>query len=80
MPEREPEHGPRPVAPRLRTGLVYALLIMFCSALLPFIGIFLTAFKTTSELRQGPSRCPPERAVGELPQAWRGFGTYFRAA
>jgi len=68
---------------RLRTGLVYALLIMFLlGALLPFIGIFLTAFKTTSELRQGPFALPETWRWENFQQAWDGarFGTYFKSS
>lgn len=68
---------------RLRTGLVYALLIMFLiGALLPFIGIFLTAFKSTAELRQGPFALPETWQWENFQRAWDGarFETYFKSS
>ena len=65
-----------------RTGLTYLMLIVFLiGALLPFAGIFLTAFKSSWSWRRGPSPCP-KRGTDNFQKAWDGarFGTYFRSS
>lgn len=66
-----------------RTGLTYLMLIVFLiGALLPFAGIFLTAFKSSSELAQGPFALPETWHFDNFQKAWDGarFGTYFRSS
>ena len=63
--------------------LVYALLRVFLlGAILPFIGIFLTAFKTTPELVNGPFALPLEWRWQNFVEAWEGarFATYFQSS
>ena len=60
--------------------LVYAILMVFLvAALLPFIGIILTAFKTTTELANSPFSLPTEWRWQNFVEAWNGarFGDYF---
>jgi len=66
-----------------RTALTYTLLIIFLLvAILPFIGIFLTAFKTTAELIDGPFALPETWRWQNFVDAWEGaqFGRYFRSS
>lgn len=66
-----------------RTTLTYALLIIFLlAAIMPFIGIFLTAFKTTAELIDGPFALPETWRWQNFVDAWEGaqFGRYFRSS
>lgn len=66
-----------------RTTLTYALLILFLlAAIMPFIGIFLTAFKSTSELIGGPFALPETWRWENFTDAWQGaqFGRYFRSS
>ncbi len=68
---------------KARTALTYALLTLFLlAALMPFIGIFLTAFKTTSELAAGPFALPETWRWQNFVDAWEGaqFGRYFRSS
>lgn len=66
-----------------QSWLVYALLIVFLlGAVLPFIGIFLTAFKTTPELVNGPFALPETWRWQNFVDAWEGarFATYFASS
>ncbi len=68
---------------KARTALTYALLTLFLlAALMPFIGIFFTAFKTTSELAAGPFALPETWRWQNFVDAWEGaqFGRYFRSS
>lgn len=68
---------------KARNALTYALLIIFLiAAIMPFIGIFLTAFKTTSELIDGPFALPETWRWENFTNAWEGaqFGRYFRSS
>jgi len=68
---------------KARTALTYTLLTLFLlAALMPFIGIFLTAFKTTSELAAGPFALPETWRWQNFVDAWEGaqFGRYFRSS
>lgn len=63
--------------------LTYLLLTIFLlGAVLPFIGIFLTAFKTTSELSAGPFALPQTWRWENFTAAWEGarFGTFFQSS
>ena len=63
--------------------LTYVLLSMFLlGALLPFIGIFLTAFKETRELANGPFALPETWHFENFGEAWEGarFATYFSSS
>ncbi len=58
----------------------YAILIVFLvAALLPFIGVVLTAFKDTGELAAGIFALPQQWRFDNFAEAWTGarFSTYF---
>lgn len=66
-----------------RALLTYALLSVFLlAAIMPFVGIFLTSFKTISELRDGPFALPQTWNWQNYVNAWEGaqFGRYFRSS
>lgn len=68
---------------RARTTLTYALLTVFLlAAIMPFIGIFLTSFKTIPELREGPFALPETWNWRNYVNAWEGaqFSRYFRSS
>ncbi len=61
----------------------YLLLTLFLIlALLPFIGIILTAFKSTNELANSPFALPTEWHFENFVEAWNGarFSSYFQAS
>ncbi len=63
-----------------RTALTYLILTVFLiAALLPFIGIIFTAFKTTAELASSPFALPQHWNFDNFVEAWNGarFGSYF---
>ncbi len=63
-----------------RTTLTYLILTVFLiAALLPFIGIVFTAFKTTGELASSPFALPQHWNFDNFVEAWNGarFGSYF---
>ena len=63
-----------------QTYFTYTLLILFMLvAIMPFIGIFLLAFKDTSELVNGPFALPQIWHFENFVEAWQGarFGEYF---
>lgn len=63
-----------------QSRVTYILLAVFLlGAIMPFIGILLTAFKTTPELAAGPFTLPQEWRWQNFVEAWEGarFGTYF---
>ncbi|MEP7293808.1 MAG: carbohydrate ABC transporter permease [Chloroflexota bacterium] len=69
--------------PLSRNWLPYLILSVFLiAALLPFIGIILTAFKTTGELAAGPFALPREWHFENFVEAWNGarFGSYFSSS
>jgi raffinose/stachyose/melibiose transport system permease protein len=55
------------------------LLIFLAGAILPVVGIFLTAFKTPAELTDGPFALPQEWRLDNFHDAWEGahFSDYF---
>lgn len=66
-----------------RTALTYALLVAFLVvAVMPFIGIVLTAFKTTAELANSPFALPATWRWQNFVAAWEGarFATYFQSS
>ena len=66
-----------------RTLLTYVLLTLFLLlALLPFIGIILTAFKSTTELANSPFSLPSQWNLDNFVEAWNGarFSSYFAAS
>ena len=66
-----------------RNWLSYAFLILFLVvALLPFVGIILTAFKTTTELANSPFSLPTEWRWENFVEAWNGarFSDYFASS
>ncbi len=68
--------------PRARHA-TYALLTVFLlAAMMPFVGIFLTSFKTIPELREGPFALPETWNWRNYVDAWEGaqFGRYFRSS
>lgn len=63
--------------------LIYLLLTLFMlGAILPFVGIFLTAFKETPELARGPFALPETWSLQNFVDAWEGarFATYFQSS
>lgn len=63
-----------------RSALSYIILTIFLIvALLPFIGIILTAFKSTTELASSPFALPSEWRWQNFVEAWNGarFSDYF---
>ncbi len=71
----------RKAAPlRGRTWLTYGLLTVFLlAAVMPFIGIFMLAFKDVTELGNGPFALPEVWHFENFVEAWQGarFGDYF---
>ncbi len=70
----------RPSQPLQRSALSYIVLTVFLvAALLPFIGIILTAFKSTTELANSPFSLPSEWRWENFVEAWNGarFADYF---
>lgn len=70
-------------ARRTRNWLTYALLFIFLfSAIAPFVGIVLTAFKDTRELSSGIFALPQEWRFQNFVDAWNGarFSTYFASS
>ncbi len=68
---------------RRQSPLPYFILAIFLvAALLPFIGIILTAFKSTAELAAGPFALPTEWRFDNFVEAWNGarFSTYFASS
>ncbi|MFO7320854.1 MAG: carbohydrate ABC transporter permease [Chloroflexota bacterium] len=68
---------------RRQPWLVYLLLTLFMlGAILPFVGIFLTAFKETPELIKGPFALPESWSLKNFVAAWEGarFATYFQSS
>ena len=66
-----------------RGALTYLILIVFLViAVLPFVGIILTAFKTPSELTSSPFALPTVWHWENFVEAWNGarFGSYFAAS
>jgi raffinose/stachyose/melibiose transport system permease protein len=66
-----------------RTLLTYILLALFLVlAVLPFIGIVLTAFKSTAELANSPFSPPQQWNFDNFVEAWNGarFSSYFAAS
>lgn len=66
-----------------QSWLIYLLLTVFLlGAILPFIGIFLTAFKDMSELSSGPFALPQSWDLQNFVDAWEGarFATYFKSS
>jgi raffinose/stachyose/melibiose transport system permease protein len=66
-----------------QSWLTYMLLSIFLlGALLPFMGIFLTAFKETRELANGPFALPETWHFENFGEAWEGarFATYFSSS
>lgn len=66
-----------------RSWQSYVLLTLFLIlALLPFIGIILTAFKSTGELASGPFALPTVWNFDNFVEAWNGarFSSYFQAS
>jgi raffinose/stachyose/melibiose transport system permease protein len=66
-----------------RTLLTYILLTLFLLlAVLPFIGIILTAFKSTTELANSPFALPQQWNLDNFVEAWNGarFSSYFSAS
>jgi raffinose/stachyose/melibiose transport system permease protein len=66
-----------------RPLLTYVVLTVFLlGAILPFIGIFLTAFKDTRELVNGPFALPETWRFDNFADAWSGarFATYFQSS
>jgi len=66
-----------------RNWLSYAVLILFLVvALLPFVGIILTAFKTTTELANSPFSLPATWRWENFVEAWNGarFSSYFTSS
>lgn len=63
-----------------QTWFTYLLLTLFLLiALLPFVAIILTAFKTNTELNSGPFALPQQWTFENFTEAWTGarFSTYF---
>ena len=70
----------QPRQPLQRSWLSYLILTVFLiAALLPFIGIILTAFKSTTELASSPFSLPSEWRWENFVEAWNGarFSDYF---
>jgi raffinose/stachyose/melibiose transport system permease protein len=70
-------------ASRWHVGLNYALLTFFLLvAVLPLVGIFFTAFKTTAELSANPFSLPEHWHWENFRDAWQGarFEIYFRSS
>jgi raffinose/stachyose/melibiose transport system permease protein len=70
-------------ASRWHVGLNYALLTFFLLvAVLPLVGIFFTAFKTTAELSANPFALPEHWHWENFRDAWQGarFEIYFRSS
>ncbi len=68
---------------RSRSLLTYLILTVFLvAALLPFIGIIFTAFKTTTELSSSPFAPPTTWHFDNFVEAWNGarFGSYFQSS
>ncbi len=66
-----------------RTALTYALLGVFLFiAVMPFVGIVLTAFKTTAELANSPFALPKAWRWENFVAAWEGarFAAYFQSS
>ncbi|MFN8447269.1 MAG: carbohydrate ABC transporter permease [Anaerolineae bacterium] len=66
-----------------RGALTYLILTVFLViAVLPFVGIILTAFKTPSELTSSPFALPTVWHWENFVEAWNGarFGSYFTAS
>lgn len=66
-----------------RTLLTYVLLTLFLLlAVLPFIGIIFTAFKSTTELASSPFALPQQWNFDNFVEAWNGarFSSYFAAS
>ncbi|NDJ60072.1 MAG: carbohydrate ABC transporter permease [Chloroflexi bacterium] len=66
-----------------RTWFSYVLLSFFLLiALLPFVGIVFTAFKTTAELSASPFAPPASLNFDNFVEAWNGarFSTYFQSS
>jgi raffinose/stachyose/melibiose transport system permease protein len=66
-----------------RTFARYAVLTFFLLVvLLPILGIVLSAFKTTTEVIQGPFALPETWRVDNFVNAWNAgrFGSYFRSS
>lgn len=66
-----------------RGALTYLILTVFLViAVLPFVGIILTAFKTPSELTSSPFALPTVWHWENFVEAWNGarFGSYFAAS
>jgi raffinose/stachyose/melibiose transport system permease protein len=66
-----------------RTWLTYALLTLFLLiAILPFVGILFTSFKTTVELAGGPFALPTQWRWENYVEAWEGarFADYFQSS
>ena len=65
------------------TGLIYLLLMLFLLlATLPFLIIFLTAFKTSTEIARGAFSLPETWNGANFVEAWVGanFSQYFRSS
>lgn len=66
-----------------RSWLSYAVLTIFLVvAILPFVGIILTAFKTTTELANSPFSLPTTWRWENFVEAWNGarFSSYFASS
>lgn len=68
---------------RWRIGLTYLILTLFLAVVfLPILGIILSAFKSQTEVIQGPFALPEAWRVENFVDAWNSgrFGTYFRSS
>ena len=66
-----------------RNWIAYALLTLFLlGAILPFVGIVLTAFKDNRELANGVFALPQQWSLDNFASAWSGarFSTYFASS
>ncbi len=67
----------------MQIGLVYAVLTVFLlGAVLPFMGIVLTALKSPADMRTGPFALPSSPQFQNFQSAWEGarFSAYFRSS